>query len=205
MDVRTVQIRKEGMSTAQIWTDLYRAANRVPSSISDKDLATPVALDVYTAKTRHQLQSTVAEYSDKLNHLNQTIDNSMIELGRTKATLSLRDSFAQEFNPLRAELLQQMETQKKLGNSILENIQEQHRAIPEFIKQFNEGKISKAELLENLEPYRKKQDKITLETARLLSEAESLWQKLDTLHHATSHHVQITTGMQIPQIQRPIL
>lgn len=198
-------IKKQGMSTAQIMRNLLRAAMEVPANVTDKDPAfkASVATDARMANARSKLQTIITDYTSHLNQLNTGIQTSLSELGKVKQALPLRDSFSQTFDPLKAKVIATEEEQAKLLHQVMEMIDEQRNSIPDLLKQLGDGKKSRADVLKALQPFMVTQDKITLSTVKLLTDAKELQVRLNDVHKLTSQAANAATGMRVPEIKPP--
>lgn len=184
-------------STTTILIELYKNKMDLGSILStDPILRLAVKVDAETAQMEKYLNPL-----HQLNQISEAIAVNLDKLGRSKMTFSLRDTYAQQYQPLAGETVKLNNQQRLLADEYAGLVKEQHNQVKQLLAQLSENMVSapsakRALLLLENEMMQSSRKAINHSEAR-----KAVQKRLGDLYHDT--YIALPAGERPPQIPTP--
>lgn len=182
-NVQTLQgvadLFKGGMSTAKIYRTLFRLGQKVPRNVSDNDPAftQAVALKAENGVAIGKLESGKSE----IENLSTDIKTYIGKLGEFKSTITLKESFDNEFEAKNHKIVALVAERDILLAEFKKLIETQDEKVKDVLARLSEKQISEPHARKEIQELRREQDKITLATAKLVTAEKSLQAELNDM------------------------
>lgn len=184
-------------STATIMIELYKnkmGVETIPST--DPILKLAVKIDAETAQIERRLSSY-----NQFNQISEAIAVNLDKLGRSKTTFSLRDAFAQRYQPLAGETAKLNNDQRLLIEEHAKLVGTQHQQVKHLLDQLAEGTTPAASAKQTLLSLEKEIIQLSRKIAAYSQAQMAVQKRLGDLYHET--YLALPASERPPQISTP--